>query len=49
MLLTIATKKSGRKSFYVEVSDAGFLVWEMLLKIWKSLGYKAVSVVLSHR
>ena len=49
VLLTIATKEAGRKSLCVEVGNAGFLVWEVLLKVWKILGYKAAPVVLRHR
>ncbi len=40
MLFTITAYEASRESLGVEVSNAGFLVWEVLLKVWQSFGYK---------
>ena len=41
--------KACRKSLGVEVSNAGFIVWEVFLKVWQSFGYKAALACFGHR
>jgi len=49
VLSTMAAYKASRESLGVEVSNAGFIVWEVFLEVWQSFGYKAALVRFGHR
>ena len=50
VLFTTAAYEAGRdrESLVVKVSNAGFLVWEELLEVWQSFGYKATPAGFKH-
>jgi hypothetical protein len=45
----MAAYKASRESLRVEVNNAGFIVWEVLLEVWQSFGYKAALAGFGHR
>jgi hypothetical protein len=49
VLFTIAAYKASGESLGIKVSNAGFLVWEVLLEVWQSFGYNAALAEFGHR
>jgi len=49
VLSTMAAYKASRESLGVEVSNAGFVVWKVLLEVWQSFGYKVALISFGHR
>jgi hypothetical protein len=49
MLFTIPAYEASRESLGIEVSNAGSLVWEVLLEFWQSFGYKPALAEFRHR
>ena len=49
MLFTILADEASLESFGVEVSNAGLLIWKVLLEVWQTLGYNVVITIFRHR